>query len=227
MKQTHGQAAGILDMIRRAGIAAIVIAALPQAAAAHPHVFVESNLEILRDAQGNVTELRHVWRFDDLFSSDVLLNYDANGDGKLDAAELDEVGRTVGSSIAEYDYYTEVRSGSETDEFNPPEAVMVDYVDNQVLMFFSLKMKEPVSLKGKPFKVSVSDPTFYVAMEIASDAAVQVTGEGAACKVQIDRPDFDKLNSQSSLTLTEQFFADPKNASLGDDWLTWVSVECP
>ena len=214
-------------MMRKPVTAAVIWAALAGAAAAHPHVFVESNLEIVRDSQGAVTELRHVWRFDDLFSSDVMLNYDANGDGKLDHDELDEVGKTVGSSIAEYDYYTEVRLGDENPDFNPPEAVMVDYVDNQVLVFFSLKMKQPVSLKGKPFKVSVSDPTFYVAMEIADEAAVQITGNGAGCKASISRPDFDKLYSQNSQTLTEQFFADPKNASLGDDWLTWVSVECP
>ena len=214
-------------MWRHTALSLVIVLALPEIAVAHPHVFVESNLEIVRNNEGAVTELRHVWRFDDLFSADVLLNYDENGDGKLEPNELDEVGRTIGSSISEYDYYTEVRSGSDNDEFEQPEAVMVDYVDNQVLVFFSLKMKQPVSLKGKPFKVSVSDPTFYVAMEIADEAAVQITGNGAGCKASISRPDFDKLYSQNSQTLTEQFFADPKNASLGDDWLTWVSVECP
>ena len=213
-------------MMRKPVTAAVIWAALAGAAAAHPHVFVESNLEIVRDSQGAVTELRHVWRFDDLFSSDVMLNYDANGDGKLDHDELDEVGKTVGSSIAEYDYYTEVRLGDENPDFNPPEAVMVDYVDNQVLIFFSLKMKKPVPINGKLLRVSVSDPTFYVAMEIKDEAAVQITGNGVGCKTEIIRPDFDRLYAQNSQTLTEQFFADPKNASLGDDWLTWINIEC-
>ena len=213
-------------MMRKPVTAAVIWVALAGAAAAHPHVFVESNLEIVRDSQGAVIELRHVWRFDDLFSSDVMLNYDANGDGKLDHDELDEVGKTVGSSIAEYDYYTEVRLGDENPDFNPPEAVMVDYVDNQVLIFFSLTMKKPVPINGKLLRVSVSDPTFYVAMEIKDEAAVQITGNGVGCKTEIIRPDFDRLYAQNSQTLTEQFFADPKNASLGDDWLTWINIEC-
>ncbi|MCB1428855.1 MAG: DUF1007 family protein, partial [Nitratireductor sp.] len=119
-------------MWRHTALSLVIVLALPEIAVAHPHVFVESNLEIVRNNEGAVTELRHVWRFDDLFSSDVLLNYDENGDGKLEPNELDEVGKTIGSSISEYDYYTEVRSGSDNDEFEPPEAVMVDYVDNQV-----------------------------------------------------------------------------------------------
>ncbi|MFN3765982.1 MAG: DUF1007 family protein, partial [Aliihoeflea sp.] len=40
-------------------------------AAAHPHVFAEARLEIATEGE-NVQALRHVWRFDDLFSSTVI-----------------------------------------------------------------------------------------------------------------------------------------------------------
>ncbi|GIL01525.1 MAG: ABC transporter substrate-binding protein [Alphaproteobacteria bacterium] len=198
----------------------------PSLAVAHPHVFVEANLEILRNAQGAVTELRHVWRFDELFSSMVLLDYDENGDGKLDSDELDAVSQTVTQSLSEYNFYTEVRLGREPQAFQGPERIMVDYTDGQVLMFFAATMKEPLEIAGKPFRVAVSDPTYYVAIEIADESAVQITGNGTACKAAIERPDFDQLYAQNSQTLTEQFFNDPANASLGDDWLTWVNFQC-
>jgi ABC-type uncharacterized transport system substrate-binding protein len=205
---------------------ALGLAGAGGAARAHPHVFVEANLEILRNDQGAVTELRHVWRFDELFSSTVLLDYDANGDGKLDLGELDEVSKTVSSSVAEYNYYTEMRSGEEDVQFTPPERIMVDYQDNQILMFFALKPDHAVDTKTGAFKVAVSDSSFYVAIEIADESAVQIKGGGTACTVKIDRPDFDKLVAQNAQTLTEQFFNNPKNADLGDEWLTWITPQC-
>ncbi len=209
-------------------IFAALLAACPQVARAHPHVFVEANVEIARDASGSVTEIRHVWRFDELFSSTVLLDYDGNGDGELDTAELDEVSKTVTESLGEYDYYTEVRYDTQSKAFKLNDRIMVDYVDGQVLMFFALKMDEPLALSGHAFRVAVSDPTYFVAMELAGESAIQIDGPDAPdCKANIEVPDFDKLYARDSQTLTEQFFNNPNNASLGDEWLTWVTVQCP
>ena len=58
---------------------------------AHPHVFVEANIDIVRDADGNFTELRQVWRFDELFSTVLVLDFDRDGDQKLNQAEMKEV----------------------------------------------------------------------------------------------------------------------------------------
>jgi ABC-type uncharacterized transport system substrate-binding protein len=83
-------------------------------------------------------------------------------------------------------------------------------------------------IAGHSFRVAVSDPTYFVAMELADENAIQITGKNAAkCKASIQRPDFDKLYAQNSQTLTEQFFNNPNNAILGDAWLTWVTIECP
>lgn len=214
---------------RLASTAMIAVAGLTMTsvgAMAHPHVFVEANLEILRNNDGAVTEMRHVWRFDELFSSTIMLDFDTNADGKLDASELDEVSKVVTESIGESDFFTEVRLESAKVPFVPADAIMVDFADNQALMFFALTFEEPIDVKGsKDFKISVSDPSYYVAMEIADQTAVQITGDGTACGVSITRPDFDLLVS-SNTTLAEQFFADPDNATLGDEWKTWIGLEC-
>ncbi|MFZ1813470.1 MAG: DUF1007 family protein [Rhizobiaceae bacterium] len=212
--------------MRRLAIALILVAAPISGANAHPHVMVEGNLEIVRDGSGNVSELRHVWRFDELFSSDVLLNYDDDADGTLNAEELAEVGSTVGNSIKEYDYYTQVRLDGTEVEFSDPDRVMVDYMDGQVLIFFALKLKESLAVNGRKFQVAVSDPTYYVAMELADETAVQISGDGTACTSEILRPDFDKLYAQNQKTLSEQFFSDSEGSALGDEWLTWVNIQC-
>lgn len=211
---------------RLSAILVATLAVVPLPAFAHPHVFVEGVLEILRDGNGAVTELRHVWRFDELFSSTVLLDFDDNGDGKLDDSELEEVSKTVTESIGEYNFYTEVRLGAKPQTFTPPEKIMVNYDGGQITMFFAEKMKEPLAIAGADFRVAVSDPTYYVAMDFADESAVRLVGNDAGCKTSILRPDFDKLYAKNPATLTEQFFNNSGNAVLGDEWLTWIKLDC-
>ena len=198
----------------------------PGLARAHPHVMVDANLEIVRNAQGDVTELRNVWRFDELFSTTVLMDYDANANNALEPEELAEVAKTVTKSISEEDFFTEVRLGNDSVEFVPPAEIMVDYVDGQILMLFPVTFAQPVKASAGQFRVSIADPTYYVAFELAGEAAVQVSGNGAGCGVEVVVPDYDKLMSQSQASLTEQFFNNPENADLGDEWMTWVNLKC-
>jgi ABC-type uncharacterized transport system substrate-binding protein len=198
--------------------------ALPLPANAHPHVFVETNLEIVRDDQGNITELRHVWRFDELFSTTVVLDYDTNTNNVLEPDELDEVSKTVTKSVGEENFFTEIRLGNKNVEFLPPEKINVDYKDGQILMFFATVLKSPVKPGDGDFKVSVADPTYYVAMEIADDAAVLISGNSTGCSSLVERPDYDKLMSQTKTT--EDFFNNPSGAGLGDAWMTWVTLKC-
>ncbi len=195
-------------------------------ALAHPHVMVDANLEIVRNGAGEVTELRNVWRFDELFSTTVVMDYDANGNNVLEPEELAEVSKTVTKSISEEDFFTEVRLGKDTVEFVPPAEIMVDYVDGQILMLFAVTFAKPVDTSSGQFRVSIADPTYYVAFELAGEAAVQVSGNGAGCGVDVLVPDYDKLMSQDPASLTEQFFNNPENADLGDDWMTWVNLKC-
>ena len=198
----------------------------PGLARAHPHVMVQANLEIVRNGAGDVTELRNVWRFDEMFSMTVLMDYDTNANNMLEPEELAEVSKTVTKSISEEDFFTEVRLGKETIEFVPPPEIMVDFVDGQILMLFAVTFAQPVKTSPEQFRVSVADPTYYVAFELAGEAAVQVSGNGSGCGVDVLVPDYDKLMSQDPASLTEQFFNNPENADLGDDWMTWVNLKC-
>jgi ABC-type uncharacterized transport system substrate-binding protein len=198
----------------------------PSAALAHPHAIIEANLEIVRDDSGAATELRHVWRFDEMFSTSVLLDFDANADNALQPEELEEVSKVVTLSIGEQGWFTEVRSGNDPVEIVGPDKIMVDYQDGQLLMFFAAKLKEPVSTVTAPFRVSVADPTYWVAVEIADPSAVQITGNGAACQADIARPDYDKLLAENPDSLTEEFFTNPQNASLTDQWMSWITIKC-
>ena len=60
------------------GFFALLASTVP--ASVHPHVFAEARLDVVVNPDGTVKSLRHLWRFDDLFSSTVLVEFDKNGD---------------------------------------------------------------------------------------------------------------------------------------------------
>ena len=53
-----------------AGAAAALLASTSPALV-HPHVFAEARLEVMLNPDKSVKSLRHLWRFDDVFSSTV------------------------------------------------------------------------------------------------------------------------------------------------------------
>lgn len=194
---------------------------------AHPHVFANANLEIVRNDEGMATEIRHVWRFDEIFSSSVLLDFDADGDGKLDVSELETVANTVKGNISEFNFYTEVRQGTVVANFYEPEPFLVDYADGQLTMIFALELEKPEKMGATGFRVAVSDPTYYVAIELDDTNSVTVSGNASGCSSTIERPDFDALWAKDAERMARVLAAAPdEEVEASDDFLTWVNFKC-
>ena len=128
-------------------------------AVVHPHVFAEARLNVTLNPDNSVKSLRHLWRFDDVFSSTVLMEFDKNADLKLDDTEILEVANTVNSSIAEYDYFQVVTADSKDVAMKPPAQLMVNYENDQLIILFESEPKAPLKLVGK-LDFGVYDPTF-------------------------------------------------------------------
>ena len=118
----------------------------PGLALAHPHIFAEARLEVIAADDGTVSELRNIWRFDEVFSSSVLLDFDANTDLKLDEAELAELGQVMHASLADFDYITTMTVDGQDVAMAKPDAIRVSYEENQILVFFAVKPEKPQPL---------------------------------------------------------------------------------
>src|SRR5918994_549986 len=82
--------------------------ALPGPAAAHPHVWINDVTTFLfKDRQ--LAGIRHHWEFDEIFSSYVIDEQDANKDGELDRAEIDAIQANAFSNLRDYGYFTHLR----------------------------------------------------------------------------------------------------------------------
>ncbi|AEG05603.1 DUF1007 family protein [Sinorhizobium meliloti WSM1022] len=206
-----------------AGLATLLAPAL---AFAHPHIFAEARLEIVSDEKGGIGELRNVWRFDELFSASVVLDFDKNANATLDPDELKEVGQTVLESLAEYNYYTSISDNGKSVKVNRPDSITVDYKDNQLLMMFAVKPAETMPLKGK-LSFGVYDPTMYTAMDFPTDEDLSVVGDKIeACQHQVVRPDPDEVLAENKDTLTDAFWNDPTGTDTSKLFATRIEITC-
>lgn len=206
-------------------IPAALLTASTGSALAHPHVYAEARLEIVIGNQGTVEELRHVWRFDDLFSSTILLDFDTNANLKLESSELLEIGTVVRNSLADYDYYTAISHDGRAVKILPPDAIHVDFQDGQILMFFAVRPETPLPLQGL-LSFGAYDPTMYAALDFLTDDDLVVDGLQPGCSKAIIRPDPDDVMAQNQATLTEAFFNDPQGNDISKLFATRLELTC-
>jgi ABC-type uncharacterized transport system substrate-binding protein len=140
---------------------------------------------------------------------------------------LATISRETKISLKDYGYYTKVKNGDQEIALKSPDPYITDFKDNQLIMVLAMALEEPVKMEASGFKVSVSDPTYYVAVELPDNQSVIVSGEGAACQYDIVRPDFDALWAKDERRMAELFDAGPdEKVEASDDYLTWVEFKC-
>lgn len=200
--------------------------AVPAPALAHPHIFAEARLEIVAGADGTVQELRNVWRFDEVFSSSVILDFDKNGDLKLDPHELAELGETIRTSLADYHYFSTVTLDGAQIGIKKPDVFHTTMQDKQLMLIFAVKPEKPVPLKGK-LTFGIYDPTMYTAIDFPTDKDLVLKGAGfEKCQHKVVRPDPDDVISQNSASLTDAFFNDPTGTDMTKLFATRMEVTC-
>ncbi|TCR78301.1 ABC-type uncharacterized transport system substrate-binding protein [Rhizobium sp. BK376] len=199
----------------------------PAAAFAHPHIFVEARLEVAASPDGTIKELRNVWRFDEVFSSSVLMDFDKNTNLKLDPDELKEVGKTVRDSLVDYDYYVNMSVNGKVIKVNKPDVINVDYKDGQLLMFFAVKPAETMSMKGNRLSFGIYDPTLYTSIDFPTDGDLVTIGDAfKGCTQKVVRPDPDQVIAENKTSLTDAFFNDPTGTTMSKLFATRIDLQC-
>lgn len=190
-------------MVRGAGLALGALlwrAAFPADALAHPHVFAEAKVEIVGNSDAEFVSIRNIWRMDELFSSSVLVDFDANADSVLDDAELDAVGETVRESIADWGFYTFVETGAGAErrdvKLAPPEKIHTLWENGQLIFFFEMPAAEAVDLSARTIAVSNFDESFFVAFDFGGTDAFQLIDMPEGCTKQLHVPDENEAASE-------------------------------
>ncbi len=205
-----------------AAVAAMV--ALSQSAHAHPHVWVTMKSEIVYDASGTATGVRHAWTFDDMFSAFATQGLESKEKGVFTREELAPLAEVNVTSLKEYDYFTQASVGGKKAEMGDASDYWLKYKDSTLTLHFTLAFTAPA--KAHALDMEVYDPTYFVDFALAEKDPVSLLGAPAGCKVTIGKP--QEMSAAMARRLAE-IPADqqiPSN-SWGAQFANKIAVKCP
>lgn len=204
---------------------ALSLLLLPEAADAHPHVWVAVRSEVVFAADGKIAGVRHAWEFDEMYSAYAVQGLGKNGKPPT-PEELAPLAQTNVESLAEFEFFTFAKQNSAKLAFKPPENVSLEANEKKIVTLrFFLPLANPVAAK-KPFSFQVYDPTYFVAFDLEKKNPVTLAQAPAGCSLSLVEP--APLLATDNQKLSEAFF---QNMSPGSDFgmklATRAIVACP
>lgn len=204
--------------------------AVARPAAAHPHVWVAVETTVLYET-GRIVGLRHRWTFDELYTAMAIQGLDANGDGRYDRQELAELAQVNIDGLKEFAYFTQAKLGKRELPLAAPADYWLEYENDILSLHFTLPLAEPVLAEASGFAFAVSDPSFFIAFDLAKDNPIRLSAAApAGCKTAIGVDDAASAEAQALVDAfkgaTANLPPDLNRAAVVGAGKT-VSVSCP
>jgi ABC-type uncharacterized transport system substrate-binding protein len=168
-----------------AGLAGLAFATFfPLAADAHPHVFIDNRVTMLF-TDGKVTGFHTDWTFDEIFTADLLSQFDADGDKQFSAAESEQVKEGTLPNLAAFHYFTYIYENRKDLGEIAPAAFKADVVNGKARFRLTYALPKPVDPRHAPVAVSVYDHEYYVEVLLMEKDPVKIEGDAAGCAVEV------------------------------------------
>jgi ABC-type uncharacterized transport system substrate-binding protein len=195
-------------------------------ASAHPHVWIDTQLQAQFDPQGAVTSLRLIWRFDDLYSQASIEGRDSNGDGVYSRQELQPLIAMAMDNLEEWFYFADIRQNGERIVALHPTVFEARMDGGQLIYDFTLPLPKPVSLANGALRVRQFDPSIYIGIDLQKKAPVTLLDAPAGCKAGI----IPAPGLQETFLMSEQAFTasdpEPGSEGVGGAFAETVRIAC-
>jgi len=204
------------------GVAA-ALALGPAPAAAHPHLFVDTEVELVLDASG-LKGVRLTWRYDEFFSLLLTedLGLDQDFDGVLSREEVEILANYVLDWPDGYEGDLVVSQNGRPLRLGARREASVTYDDGQLI---ETHFRPVTARMDAPVTVKVYDPAYYTAYTIIGPIAV--TGR-EDCSADLSRADLIAATER----VDELLYAMPQDEAemffpmVGEDFADTVIVAC-
>lgn len=135
----------------------IVIICISQNISAHPHIFINYNIEIQQDKFAVIS-----WTFDPLTSQRNIYNFDDNYDGKLNIAETENLFRDGFQNVAEYGYFIRLSVGDKKYQVSTVSNFKAIINDDKTLTY-SFKIALPNFVGSETLAITHFDTSYFIA----------------------------------------------------------------
>lgn len=169
--------------------------ALAGPAAAHPHIFMETGIEVLRDDAGRAASLRVTWTYDPFFSLVLIAErgLDPDGDGTLTEAETAALQGFDMNWEPGFPGDTYAFAGAEEVALSGPRDGVARYEGGRIISSHTRDLERPVA---GLLVVKNYDPTYYTEYTIRD-----LRAEG--CATEIIAPDLTEAERALQAALAE------------------------
>lgn len=126
---------------------------------AHPHTFVDV-YPTIKTKNNQITHIKYKWVFDDMTSSMLLMEFDTNGNGKIDKDENDYIYENYFLPLGDYNFYTDIVVNGKVQKFPKIKIFQASILDNKIIYEFIINKK----INPKDTYIEIGDKDFFVAM---------------------------------------------------------------
>lgn len=162
--------------------ALVFLCAALHAVDAHPHMFLDASLTVRADETG-VSGVYVEWRFDQWFSSSILVDYDLDRNRKFDATETADVHDHAFQNLRNFGFFTFFGTGARAVGTEEVSEFAVRVEENRVIYRFFAPFDLPFNSDSLEFSVASYDPTFFCDVAYEEESPV---GIDAPSGVSID-----------------------------------------
>lgn len=206
--------------------AAAVMLASP--ALAHPHLFIDTGVEVLFDADGSAGGVRISWTYDEMYSLLILQDrgLDKDYDGILTDAELAVLNGFDMDWDPGYEGDTYALLGEAPIDLGRPQDWTVALRDGKIVSSHVRRLAGPAAVSQVPLIVQSYDPSFYAAYRIVGTPVL--TGR-TSCTAQVFEPDLaaaDDFLQQALAELNATGDVEGEFPAVGAAYADEVRVTC-
>ena len=196
---------------------------------AHPHVFIDTAIEVILNDRNEATGLRISWTYDELYSLYVVgdMGLDPDWDGVLTEEEIARLSGFDMNWDPEFPGDTYALVDDAELPLSRPSDWGASYADGRITSTHLRTFSAPIPVGDMPLIVQVYDPGFYTAYTIAFDPVL--TG-GAGCTAETYIPDLDAADEALKAALAEYTADQDLEAdfpAIGKNYAEEIRVTCP
>jgi ABC-type uncharacterized transport system substrate-binding protein len=151
---------------------------LCDSALSHPHVFVVQRIEIVFDDKG-LAGFKILWRFDEMFSSMIVGDYDKNQNRSLEPDEIKAIKKGAFSYLSNYHYFTFVKIDGQPFEVKFVTDFWAEVKENKLIYRFFVPCHVAARSSHRHIVAANYDPSYYTAIFYAEDRPAALKNAGA------------------------------------------------
>jgi ABC-type uncharacterized transport system substrate-binding protein len=190
---------------------------------AHPHAWIDLEIQLEANAGDAVVVLDQTWIIDPIYSRYLYDDAMTQFEGDSPEEKLANLGAEILENLAEYDWYTELYADQTRILVYPegsPELIMQD---GQIRFRFRTRLAEPVDPRTHVLRYAIYDPTYFIELLHHAESPPRLSLSDGPCAMDVRTPRPDPAVVARALALD---FNQTGEADLGRHFAERVTVRC-